>query len=126
MNSLLADIILVLHALFVAFVVLSLPLIFVGAWRKWMWVRAPSFRWCHLLAIGFVVVQAWLGQMCPLTIWENQLRFAAGEQGYDRGFIADWLHTFLFYTAPDWVFVLLYTTFGVLVLLAWWKVPPGK
>ncbi len=119
-----ADGLLLLHSLFVAFVLLGLLVVFVGAWRGWQWVRYPLWRFCHLGAVAFVVVQAWLGQVCPLTTWEMALRLRAGEATYDGAFIAHWLESLLYYRAPDWVFIALYTAFGGLVLLSLLMVPP--
>ncbi len=119
-----ADALLVVHSLFVAFVILGLVLILVGGLRNWRWVRNPWFRLAHLGAIGFVVVQAWAGQICPLTIWENTLRHRAGEAGYSQSFIGHWLETLLYYDAPLWVFTVVYTLFGLLVAASWWWVKP--
>ncbi|HEB86193.1 MAG TPA: DUF2784 family protein, partial [Gammaproteobacteria bacterium] len=47
-----ADAILLLHVLFVTFVVMGLVLIFAGKVRAWAWVRNPWFRLTHLAAIG--------------------------------------------------------------------------
>jgi hypothetical protein len=122
--SLLADAILVMHVLFVAFVVLSLLLIFVGKFLSWLWVRNPWFRVTHLLGIGVVVLQAWFGVICPLTIWEMDLRSKAGETIYEGSFITHWLSELLYYQAPSWVFVVCYTVFGGLVLASWFLVRP--
>ncbi len=119
-----ADALLVVHTSFVAFVILGLVLILVGGLRDWRWVRNPWFRLAHLGAIGFVVVQAWAGQICPFTIWENTLRHRAGEAGYSQSFICHWLETLLYYDAPLWVFTVVYTLFGLLVLASWWWVKP--
>ena len=116
----LADAILVMHLLFVAFVVLGFGLILVGIRAKWNWVHNRLFRVTHLVAIIFVVVQAWFGAICPLTVWENQLRQMAGESGYSQTFIGYWLHKILFYQAEPWVFTTIYTVFGFLVLIFWW------
>lgn len=121
--GLLADAILVTHAGIVAFVVAGLPLILIGGWRGWRWVRGRAFRFTHLALIAFIVVQTWLGQLCPLTVWENQLRQIAGQNGYSRSFIEHWLSRLLFFDAPWWVFVTAYSAFGLLVVLAWWRVP---
>ncbi|TVP46639.1 MAG: DUF2784 domain-containing protein [Halomonas sp.] len=123
---LLADIILIIHVLFVAFVVLGLLAIYVGYFLKWQWVRNKVFRITHLCAIGYVVVQAWLGMICPLTTWEMALRDEAGGATYSGSFIQHWLQSFLYYTAPEWVFMLVYTLFGSLVLASWWVVRPYK
>ncbi|MDX1678144.1 DUF2784 domain-containing protein [Arsukibacterium sp.] len=120
---LLADTILVIHFLFVLFVVLSLVVIFLGGALKWQWVSNKTFRILHLIAIGVVVLQAWLGMICPLTVWEMALREQAGAATYAGSFVQHWLQYLLYYTAPDWIFIALYTGFGALVLLSWYLVP---
>jgi hypothetical protein len=119
-----ADALLFLHAMFVVFVVAGLVLIFAGGVRGWRWVRNPWFRWAHLAAIAFVVVQAWLGRICPLTAWELALRERAGDAVYTGSFIAYWLDALLYYQAPAWVFTLVYSVFGALVLASWYVVRP--
>ncbi len=121
-----ADAILVTHSLFVCFVVAGLVLVFAGKWRGWRWIYHFWFRVAHLLAIGVVVLQSWLGMICPLTVWEMQLRAMAGDQVYAGTFIAHWLDQLLYYRAPDWVFVLLYTAFGALVVGSWFWVRPRR
>jgi len=117
-NSL-ADTLLVIHFAFVVFVVCGFVLILIGLLARWSWIHNRKFRITHLAAIGFVVVQAWLGQLCPLTVWENELRVRAGQSGYTQSFIEHWLHKVLFYEAEPWVFTTIYTCFGVLVVLVW-------
>ncbi len=117
--SLFADAILVIHFLFVVFVVFGLALILIGLRARWSWVHNRIFRIAHLAAIGIVVLQAWLGQLCPLTIWENNLRRLAGQSAYEETFVEHWLHQVLFYQAEPWVFAMIYTGFGVLVVLVW-------
>ncbi len=121
---LLADLLLLIHFLFVAFVVLGLVTVLIGGLARWGWVRGLWFRLAHLGAIAYVTVQAWLGHICPLTIWENRLRRAAGEAEYPGSFIAYWLEEALYYEAETWVFAVAYTAFGLLVLVSWWLVPP--
>lgn len=120
-----ADAILLLHVLFVGFVVLGLILVFIGKFRFWSWVRNPWFRSAHLLAIAVVVAQSWLGVICPLTSFEMALRERAGDAVYAGGFIRHWLEIVLYYQAPPWVFVVVYTTFGALVIASWFWVRPG-
>jgi hypothetical protein len=79
------------HVLFVGFVVLGLVMIFAGGALGWRWVRNPWLRLAHLLAIGVVVLQSWLGVICPLTTLENRLRVLAGQEGYAGGFIDHYL-----------------------------------
>ncbi|MDX1735846.1 MAG: DUF2784 domain-containing protein [Halioglobus sp.] len=122
--ALAADGLLVLHFLFVLFVVFSLVFVLAGKPLGWQWVRNPWFRAAHLLAIAIVVLQSWLGLICPLTIWEMDLRALAGDAVYETPFIIHWVDRLLYYQAPLWVFALCYTLFGALVVLSWWLVPP--
>jgi hypothetical protein len=119
-----ADAILLTHVLFVVFVVAGLILIVLGRFRAWRWIRNPWFRYAHLAAIVVVVLQAWLGRICPLTIWEMALRAKAGAGGYEGSFISHWLQALLYYEAPAWVFTVCYTAFGLLVALTWFWVRP--
>lgn len=120
-----ADMMLFAHVLFVAFVVFGLLLILCGKLFSWNWVRNRTFRLAHLLAIGVVVLQSWLGVICPLTTWEMALRAKAGDAVYGGSFISHWLETLLYYNAPAWVFVVCYTLFGLLVLVSWFWVRPN-
>ena len=124
MYLLAADGILAIHALFVAFVVLGLLMVLAGGLFGWSWVRNRRFRMVHLAAIGIVVLQSWFSVICPLTQWEMSLRNKAGEATYPGSFIAHWLETLLYYRAPEWVFILIYTLFGMLVVASWFWVRP--
>ena len=88
-------------------------------------MRNGWFRLAHLTAIAVVAAQAWLGRICPLTILEMWLRRQAGQTTYEGSFIQHWVSEVLYYSAPPWVFVILYTGFGLLVVAAWFLVPPS-
>lgn len=120
-----ADMLLLTHVLFVAFVVCGLLLILAGKLFSWGWVRNRIFRLAHLIAIGVVVVQSWFGVICPLTTWEMALRERAGDVVYGGTFMSHWLETILYYNAPAWVFVVCYTIFGLLVVVSWFWVRPS-
>ena len=124
MYSLIADAILVVHCAFIAFVVGGEVCVVVGCFRHWHWVRNLTFRVCHILAIGIVVVQAWANQVCPLTIWENTLRNAADGQSYSGTFVEHWIGKLVYYDAPQWIFTVAYSLFGALVLFTWTWVRP--
>ncbi len=120
----LANAVLVLHFAVVIFVVLGFPAVLVGNWRGWSWVNYFWWRVVHLLAIGVVVVQAWLGRYCGLTVLESNLRAMAGQAGYERSFIEYWVQRLLYYEGPLWAFALVYTVFGALVVWSWLRYPP--
>jgi hypothetical protein len=79
--ALLADLMLILHATFILFVVFGGVLVF---WRRGLaWLHVPGALWGILIEF-----QGWV---CPLTYLENDLRAAAGTDGYDGGYIDHYL-----------------------------------
>ena len=120
----LADVVVVAHAAFVAFVVFGLPAILLGLALGWGWVRNFWFRMLHVAAIGVVAAQALCGVICPLTVLENTLRRLAGQQAYPGAFVGYWAHRLIFYRAEPWVFTALYVSFGLAVLGAFVLAPP--
>jgi len=121
-NTVLAELILIVHFLFVTFVVGGLASIWIGAAAGWTWIRHFWFRALHLAAIVFVAAEAALGVWCPLTVWEDALRGAREE----KGFIARWIHRVLFYDFPAWAFTVAYVTFALVVAATWWWIRPKK
>lgn len=120
-----ADAVLLLHFAFVLFVVLSLPLIALGGWRGWGFVRNVWFRAAHLLCMALVAAESLSGIACPLTTWENQLRLkAGGGLIYEGSFMQYWIHRVMFFEAPENVFILVYLTFFAAVLACLWWVKP--
>ncbi len=123
----LADLVLVVHAAFVAFVIAGLLLIWIGGWRRWTWVRRFWFRAAHLAAIGVVAAESLAGCVCPLTTWEDRLRLlAGGEQRYQGSFIQHWLHRVMFFELDENVFTIFYLAFFLAVALSLWLVPPRR
>ena len=123
--SWLADFILVLHALIVLFNVGALPVIWIGYFRGWNFVRNFSFRIAHLVLIGFIAAEALLGVVCPLTTWENEwLTKANVGARYERGYIAYWVHRLLFYDLSEQFFTIAYCTFLLLVIFTFVWVRP--
>jgi hypothetical protein len=92
---------------------------------RWPWVRNRWFRIVHLVTIGVVVAQTWLGMICPLTTWEMTLREKAGEATYSGTFISHWLNSLLYYEADEWVFIVAYTLFGSATVVSWFWVRPN-
>jgi hypothetical protein len=78
--ALLADLIAAIHLGYVSFVFFGLLVILTGGLLRWRFVRNFWFRTVHLAMILIVVAEALLGIICPLTVWEYNLRVAAGQQ----------------------------------------------
>jgi hypothetical protein len=123
-SRLLADLIVVVHASYFSFVVLGMVAILLGIAFRWGWVRNFWFRLAHLAAIGFVVFEAAIGMVCPLTAWESRLREAAGQEGYPGDFIGYWAHQLIYFRAEPWVITLAQVLFGLAVLAAFVLAPP--
>lgn len=54
-------------------------------------LRWPRLAWLHLPAVAWGTLVELFHLACPLTPWENQLRRAAGQAGYDGGFVEHYL-----------------------------------
>ena len=116
-----ADLILIIHVLWVAVVVGMVPAILLGAWRGWKWVRIRWVRIGHLLMMVIVALEALLEITCPLTSWEHELR---GGTGKPDSFIARLVHTFLYYDLPPQFFLGAYLIFTFVILLLYRVIPP--
>ena len=122
----LADFVVVVHAAYVAFVVLGLAATLLGLALGWGWVRNFWFRAAHLGAIGLVVVESLAKVPCPLTVWEAQLRRIGGQTVVGEDFVAGWIHRLIFFQADPWVFTALYVAFAAAVLLTFVLGPPRR
>ena len=81
-----ADLVLVAHLAFVAFVTAGGLLVL--RWRRLAWIHVPVALWGIAIAcVGFV---------CPLTPLENWLRRLGGETGYEGGFIEHYVTALLY------------------------------
>jgi len=125
---LLADIILVVHFAIALFITWSLPVIWVGHWLKWRFVRSPWFRFTHLGLMGFVLVETLMGKLCPLTIWEYTLRRATEDAGTSEApaFIPFWVDKLLFMDLSEQTFTIIYATFFAAVVATFYFVPIRK
>lgn len=81
-----ADLVLVLHLAFVAFVVLGGLLA----------LRWPRLAWIHVPIALYGALIEFLGFVCPLTPLENALRRRGGESGYEGGFIEHYVTATLY------------------------------
>lgn len=72
-----ADATLVVHLMFILFVIAGAALLF----------RNPRLVWLHIPAALWGAWVELAGRLCPLTILENALRRRAGQAGYAESFI---------------------------------------
>jgi len=117
-----ADALLIVHFTIAVFIVGGLPLTWLGGLLGWTWVRNPIFRYLHLAAIAFIALEALLGYACPLTMWEDLLRGGPRPES----FVGRWVHYFLYYQAPEWVFTTAYVAWALATLITLKLVPPRR
>lgn len=122
----LADGLLGLHTAIVAFNVVMPPAVLLGAWRGWAWVRLRWLRLLHLGSMVVVALQAALGDLCFLTVWEHDLRVHAGEAGHSGSFIQSLLSEILYVEAPLSALIPIYLGWAALSIALWWIVKPLK
>ncbi|HEY2356303.1 MAG TPA: DUF2784 domain-containing protein [Phenylobacterium sp.] len=118
----LGDAVLAAHLAVIAFNVLGLIAIPVGAALHWRWVRVRWWRLLHLASWAVVAVQAALGRACILTLWQDQLTGAGGEQPL----IMRWINGLIFWPLPIWVFGAIYILLFAAVIVLWWRVPAER
>lgn len=123
---LLADCVAIVHAGYVAFVVIGFLLVIIGIVRGWGWVRSFWFRAAHLIAIALVCAESLLGIACPLTILEDRLRTAGGVASHSRDFVGYWIDRLIFYDFPPWAFMAAYTAFGLMIAALFIIAPPHR
>ncbi|WNW14060.1 DUF2784 domain-containing protein [Pseudomonas sp. DTU_2021_1001937_2_SI_NGA_ILE_001] len=78
---LIADALVVVHLLFIIFVLLGGLLML-----RWRWLAL-----LHLPAVAWGALVEFLHLYCPLTPLENHFRQQAGQQGYSGGFVEHYL-----------------------------------
>jgi uncharacterized membrane protein len=102
--ALLADLIVLLHLLFILFVIAGGVLVL---WR-------PSLAWLHLPCLLWGVFTIVSGSICPLTPWEVEFRLAAGQAPYSGTFIAHYIEPVIY---PPGLTRTQQIVFGLLVAL---------
>ncbi len=125
-SAILADLIVVVHFLYVLFTVGGELAIILGGVLRWSWTRNLPFRVVHLASVVLVAVEAVAGAACPLTIWEYRLRILAGQRVEAQiSFVARLVRSLIFYSFPAWVFVAAYAVFAAAVVLTFILLPPA-
>jgi hypothetical protein len=103
MATFLADTIVIVHMLFVAFVVLG----------GFLLVRWPGLVWLHLPAAVWGAYIEFSGGTCPLTPLENHLRVLGGGSAYSGDFVERYLLPVLY---PAFLDTSLQTLLGAFVV----------
>lgn len=81
MYTLLADTLLVIHFVFILFVLFGGLLMLYKRWLAWLHI--PMMLWGSMVNV--------MGWVCPLTPLENKYRALAGQSGYDTGFVEHYI-----------------------------------
>lgn len=101
----LADVVVVFHAMFIVFSVLGGLLAL--RWPKVVFLHLPAAAWG-------VIVQVVVGGQCPLTPLENDLRLRGHEPGIGESFIDHYITSLIYVSDPP---VWLHTALGIGVLV---------
>lgn len=103
----LADAVVVLHLLWIVFLVLgAIP----GS--RWAWVK-----WTHLGALAFSIALQIFHWVCPLTHLEVWLRRRGGGAAYADTFIGHYIERLVYAELPPWA--LLFVTIVIVVVSLW-------
>jgi hypothetical protein len=101
---LLADLVLILHLMFVLYVLFGGLLAL--KWRRAAWLHLPAAAWG-----AFVEFSGWICPLTPLEIW---LRTKAGEASYAGDFVVQYLLSILY---PNTLTRTAQVVLGTLVLV---------
>jgi hypothetical protein len=88
------------------------------------WVRNPWFRIAHVGSIYIVLVEEITGWPCPLNVLQWSARTAAIDRRETDVGVGGVLDFLLYHAIPGWTLDVMYWSFGALVLVLLWKVPP--
>jgi len=117
--SLLADAILLLHALIVSFQCWPLPVIWLGYFRNWSFVRSFAFRVAHLLLIASSPPKSVLVRSAADYVGKPVAPQSRLDPRYPGGYVAHWVHGMLVYDVDQRVFTIGYVSFLVLSCSPW-------
>jgi hypothetical protein len=122
MQSLLSDIVLVIHFTWILFIILGLPVALAFGMRR--------LRIIHAVALVGTVVMQVTGTICPLTHIEEYLRRAAAPGfSYGGSFIITWLRHLIYIEDIGVSLVIIYILTGIylaFVILSWFLWPLSR
>jgi len=109
-----ADAVVVLHLLWIVFLILGA---LVG--RRWAWVK-----WTHLASLAFSIALQTFSWICPLTYLEVWLRKLGGAQPYEGTFIRHYVEQIVYAGIPH--DALLTGTLVIVMLSLWLYFTPKR
>jgi hypothetical protein len=128
-NGLLANIILVVHFAWAAWMISGFVLALLGfRWpRLWEW---KVFRITHLLGLlGTSTTPFWADGICPLTEWEWQLRSTSAASSGNAGsesFIIQWMRDVLFLDIDPLILSLTTGAIALVTVILFFVRPPWR
>jgi hypothetical protein len=90
-----ADLTVLVHFLFIVFVIFGALLV----------ARLPKLKPVHWAALAYGLLVEVFNWYCPLTLLEQWLRRAGGEQGYEHSFLVHYLDALIYWDVPQWVLI---------------------
>ena len=90
-----ADLTVLLHFLFIVFVIFGAVLV----------ARLPKLKPVHWAALAYGLLVEVFNWYCPLTQLEQWLRQASGQQAYERSFLVHYLDALIYWDVPQWVLI---------------------
>ena len=113
--ALLADLVVLLHASFVLFVLFGGLLVL--RWQRMALLHLPAALWGVAIELG--------GWVCPLTYLENCLRRMGGESAYGGSFIQQYLEPLLYPLGlgrnTQFIFALLAFSLNLAIYARLWR-----
>ncbi len=111
-----ADGLLVLHFLWVVFMLVGFPLALL--------LKSPALRLAHSAGLSFYLALAVLGWYCPLTVAETYFRrLSQPDFTYHGSFLASWIERIIYvenWGAPLELFYVLAALYLMLCVSSWW------
>jgi len=125
-DTALANLILIIHFAWATWMIVGVIIAVLGfRWhRLWSW---RIFRIAHLIGlVATATTPLWPGGLCPLTIWEWQLRYTESGAPRADSFIIHWMNELLFWDIEPVVLAGVSAFGAVLTVVVFFLRPPWK
>ena len=121
-----ANLIAAVHIAYFLFIVGGMVAIVVSLRQPIPWVRNLWFRIAHIAAIYIVLFEEITGLPCPLNVLQWGAREAATGSAESSTGVSGMLDFLLYHTVSPLALDIMYWSFGALVLVMLWMVPPRR